>query len=563
MHRIVFRFVFLIGFGLGPVTMFGQEPIAVGPDKGHVLADTVPAPSLAGNLLGDSTRQLAYIYLPPGYDESNQRYRVLYLLHGVLDDPGVWVEPAYQGMTIQATMDSLIVAGEIEPFIVAMPNGKNAYGGSFYMDSPVIGDWETYVVDDVVAYVDATYRTVPRREARAIAGHSMGGYGAIRLGMRHPDVYSAVFGMAPCCLCCWERDLTGDLDAWRILRQADSVDDLWAALRDRDDPWPLMVAAGAAAFSPRPGRPPWYFRLPYELRDGRAVPTAALRDWNAASVAARAADYARNLRRLEGLAFDSGYEDQYEHIPAGTTALSDTLVALRVPHVFEMYDGDHRNRMRERMAAVVLPWIDERLQSGARATMADHVLTVRGWPPIAIELDRDLVYVGERSLQLYDVASAEQHVFVEADRDSTVRRLYWFQIEEVLPASDHRYDYSDLPGRVERAGLTFLTDSRFGPAYSLENVDPLGDTAEMLRLLQVSGYHMPEEMMRLRMVALDAERRRELLVIYIESLAARGLSVEAFERDRSAWREAGADLRERALEGLEIVPRSSVPDERR
>jgi len=102
-----------------------------GNSTGRIVADTVPAPSLEGNLLGDPVRQPSFVYLPPGYDaEPDRRYPVIYLLHGVLDSPSVWVEPVYQGMTIGAVMDSLIAAGEIRQTIVVMPNGANAYGAS-------------------------------------------------------------------------------------------------------------------------------------------------------------------------------------------------------------------------------------------------------------------------------------------------------------------------------------------------------------------------------------------------------------------------------------------------
>ena len=149
---------------------------------GRIVEVHIPAPSLAGNLLGDMERQAAFVYLPLGYEEeADLHYPVLYLLHGVLDSPEVWIEPVYDGMTIQATMDSLIAAGEIGPAIVVMPNGRNAYGGSYYANSPVSGNWADFIARDLVAHVDATYRTIPARESRAILGHSMGGLGAIRL----------------------------------------------------------------------------------------------------------------------------------------------------------------------------------------------------------------------------------------------------------------------------------------------------------------------------------------------------------------------------------------------
>lgn len=338
-----------------------EAPAVRAQPVGRVVADTVPAPALAGNLLGDPTEQPAFVYLPPGYDaEPERRYATLYLLHGILDSPSVWVRPAYDGMTIAAVMDSLIAAGEIRPMIVVMPNGRNAYGGSLYMNSPVIGGWEDWIARDLVAYVDANWRTIPDAASRAIAGHSMGGFGAIRLSMLHPDVFSVAWGMNPCCLCC-TADETVDPTAWRTLETMETAEDLWRRLEEEDDIWPIVQAALAAALSPEPDRPPLYFEPLHQVVGDSLVETGARARWEAAMPVTRVADHVDALRSLRGLAFDSAFDDQFAHIPQGTKALSDTLEALRVPHVYELYEGDHRNRMSERLPGRVLPWIDARL----------------------------------------------------------------------------------------------------------------------------------------------------------------------------------------------------------
>lgn len=334
--------------------------------SGRVVADTVPASSLAGNLLGDATRQPAFVYLPPGYDaEPDRRYPTIYLLHGVLDRPSVWFEPVYGEMTIQAVMDSLIAAGEIRPAIVVAPTGHNAYGASFYMNSPVTGDWGDFIAEDVVTHVDTTYRTLGRAESRAIVGHSMGGYGAIRLAMLHPDVFSVAWGMNPCCLCCLGTETPADHPAWRILGSFDSPEAMWRHLDEEGDIWPLILAGSGTVFAPAPDRPPLYFEVPYRVEGDSVVPTgAAERIAERTAVAlpmANVADHVDGLKRLRGLGFDVAFGDQFEHIPPSTIAFSDTLVALEVPHVFEAYEGDHRNRMSERLPGRVLPWIDDLL----------------------------------------------------------------------------------------------------------------------------------------------------------------------------------------------------------
>lgn len=332
------------------------------PAQGYIVSDTIFAPSLAENLLGDSTAQAAFVYLPPGYEaEPERRYATIYLLHGVLDSPSVWVEPVYQGMTIQAAMDSLIAAGEVRPMIVVMVNGANAYGASLYMNSPVTGNWEDYVVEDVVRHVDARYRTLATQASRALVGHSMGGYGAIRLAMLHSDTFSAAWGMNPCCLCCVGLETPADHPVWRTLPSFDSPEAMWRHLDEEGDVWPLIVAGAGTVLAPDPDAPPLYFQPPFVVTGDAIAETDAGAGMERRLPMAEVAERADDLRSLRGLAMDVAFGDEFAHIPPSTIAFSDTLTALEVPHLFEAYQGDHRNRMSERLPGRVLPWVDELL----------------------------------------------------------------------------------------------------------------------------------------------------------------------------------------------------------
>lgn len=168
---------------LAALSLLTLVPLVVRPAfaiSGRVVEVEVPAPALADNLLGTPTVQDAAIYLPPNYDrESDQRYPVLYLLHGIFDNYGVWLE----NYGVPELLDRLISAGDIPELVVVMPNGGNQYGGGFYRNSPVSGRWGDYIVDNLVGFVDAEFRTQASEDYRAIAGHSMGGYGALHLVM--------------------------------------------------------------------------------------------------------------------------------------------------------------------------------------------------------------------------------------------------------------------------------------------------------------------------------------------------------------------------------------------
>jgi hypothetical protein len=143
-----------------------------------------------------------------------------------------------------------------------------------------------------------------------------------------------------------------------------SAAEMWTALEENRDIWPLILAGISAAFAPAPDAPPLFIALPAEVVDGEVVATEAAERMAAALPLAHVAERAEALRSLRGLAFDTAFDDEFAHIPAATKAFSDSLEALEVPHVYEVYAGDHRNRMRERLATKILPWIDARLEHG-------------------------------------------------------------------------------------------------------------------------------------------------------------------------------------------------------
>src|SRR5579862_3095559 len=148
----------------------------------EVVDITVHSPALEHNLLGDPADQKTAIYLPAAYrSEPTRHFATIYFLHGFADTPVHRVAEI-----LQSYLDKLIAKGTIEPMIVVATNGLNRYFGSFYTNSVVTGNWEDYIVRDVVGYVDAHYRTIPAPESRGIGGQSMGGYGALMLGFKHP-----------------------------------------------------------------------------------------------------------------------------------------------------------------------------------------------------------------------------------------------------------------------------------------------------------------------------------------------------------------------------------------
>src|SRR5579884_732015 len=173
----------------------------------------VHSAGLEHNLLGDPADQSVWIVLPAAYaQESQHRFPVLYFLHGFADST-----PHHDAAEfMRASLDRAIAAAAAQPFIIVLPNGLNKYLGAFYANSATTGNWDDYITRDVVQYVDTHYRTVADPAHRVIAGHSMGGYGALTLAFRHPDVFGSVYAMSPCCT-----DMVADAGpsnpAWKAL----------------------------------------------------------------------------------------------------------------------------------------------------------------------------------------------------------------------------------------------------------------------------------------------------------------------------------------------------------
>ena len=325
------------------------------PSAGRLVFDTVHAVSLLSNRYGDSPDRETLVYLPPSYDHSRaRRYPVVYLLHGYGSLEGLWLRL----IPVRAHMDSLIGTGTVHEMILVMPDAQNALGGSFYLNSATTGDWDDFIATDLVRYIDARYRTLPRAASRGLAGFSMGGYGALAVGMRHAGtVFGALYAMSPCCA-----EPLGALPA--------AVVDRLASVRSVSDarhlPAPLDgMLAFAAAASPDSLRPPLYLDLPYVRSDSgveRVEATAA--EWDALSLEGMLPHFTHGLKQLRGLAFDIGRSDE-----GGSSAVIrlDTLfTSARVPHTFELFDGTHMSRADERFTVRLLPFFSRTLDFGGK-----------------------------------------------------------------------------------------------------------------------------------------------------------------------------------------------------
>lgn len=334
-----------IAFALVVATPILSQTVGVS----HV--DTVAAPSLRNNLLGDPDQREVTIYLPPGYSKgAAKRYPVVYLLHGFAAGHRAFMAGAYQNLNVRILMDSLIGAGAVRKMIVVTPNARNGYDGSFYVNSVVTGNWEDFIVGDLVAHVDRKYRTVRSRRGRGIAGHSMGGFGALRIGMRYPETFSAIYALSPCCIGSSSRPEVLGVRSWKTA----------IGLSDRSQFAkagfiPNIIYALAAMYSPNVARPPFFIDLPYGVKGDSivVVPEVATR-WLSVPLSEVGA-YAASLKRMS-IAFDAGRADGFRDIPINVQKLDSVLSSMGVTHTAELYDGTHGSRIRSRLETKVFPF---------------------------------------------------------------------------------------------------------------------------------------------------------------------------------------------------------------
>lgn len=343
LHGGLFLAALLVGFLLTPVPARGQG--------GTVEWITVHGASLEGNLSGDSPDRSVAVYLPPAYElDKDRRYPVIYMLHGFTDDVSNWFGTEPHWIHLPDVLDEGFGAPGVQGMIVVMPGAYTKFSGSMYSNSVTTGFWEDFVTTDLVEYVDARYRTLPHPESRGLAGHSMGGYGTVRIGMKHPEVFSAFYALSPCCM-------TPMGSGPPSGRSSQGPERVTTMEEFRQAPFGVKaVIAQAAAWAPNPSAPPFYLDLPTE--NGEARPEI-LAKFGANSPIAMVDQYIANLRRLRGFGFDAGDDDG--GITLSVRELHRILEGYGTPHVFEIYEGDHLSGVAGQIITRVIPFFSRLL----------------------------------------------------------------------------------------------------------------------------------------------------------------------------------------------------------
>ena len=326
----------------------GAKPVTVEHIKIH-------GAHLEGNLEGDAADRDVIVFLPPSYEkDQKRRYPVVYALHGYSIGAEQWTHEIHVPQTVEGAF-----ANGSREMIVVLPDSKTVYNGSMYSSSATTGDFENYIARDVVAYIDAHYRTIPSRTSRGLVGHSMGGYGASRIGMMHPEVFGALYLMSPCCMSPMAGGGPGTADQMKERAMASEKKVASAKspgeLAAQSPGFAAAQYATAAAWAPDPKNPPLYFDLP--TKDGIPVPEIVAK-FTANSPLSFVDQYIGNLKQYRAIAMDVGDQDGLRF---DALKLHNILDNYSIANSFEVYPGTHTSAVADRFQNHVMVFFSKSL----------------------------------------------------------------------------------------------------------------------------------------------------------------------------------------------------------
>jgi hypothetical protein len=319
-------FALILAFAFcGAVSLFASSA------KSQVVNRELTSKNFANNKVGTNPIRKMAIYLPAGYDESWQHYPVIYFLPNQFEGDYRFI---FDGHDAQILFDRAISMGEIGKFILVAVDMTTPLGNSWSVNSSATGNWEDFVIQEVVPYIDANFKTLPSRDSRGISGSFMGAYGAIRLSMKHPDIFGSVYGLHPVGTGSGLR-IMDSIPNWEVMGNAKSLDDV------RKDGYSVVFTTIFQAHLPNPDKPPLFIDLPAHREGQRLVIDAELTERlrNRFFLESMIPQYAENLKSLRGFKFDWARSDENQDHVYSNHAFTHKLNEFGIVHEAEEYNG--------------------------------------------------------------------------------------------------------------------------------------------------------------------------------------------------------------------------------
>ena len=313
--------------------------------RGRIETIEIESKALANNTLGDPTRRPVAVYLPEGYDDSDETLPLLVDIVGYTGSGLAHLGWKAFGESVPQRVDRLIAEGKMGPAVVAFPDCFTRLGGNQYINSSVMGNWADFLIHDMVPALEKAFRITPGRDHRGLFGKSSGGYGAIAHGMLYAEHWGGV--------ACHSGDMDFDL-VYRadfpktLMHVADNGGDIDSFMRkleekeklSGDDFHTLMILAMAATYDPDPDAPHGV-RMPVDMATCELDEErwAQWLSWDPLQLADRE-DVQDNLRSLKALFIDCGHKDQYALV-FGARRLHAKLEAANIPHEYQEFPDNH------------------------------------------------------------------------------------------------------------------------------------------------------------------------------------------------------------------------------
>ncbi|MEK7858216.1 MAG: alpha/beta hydrolase-fold protein [Elusimicrobiota bacterium] len=314
--------------------------------KGRLQIETVGSVVLKGNPLGDPRLRQLPVYLPPSYGaKRGMRYPVLYYLAGFTGGGRTVINHHPWKENLAERVDRLIASGHLRECVLVIPDCFTAYGGSQYLNSTATGRYEDHVVEELVPFIEDKFAVSREAAGRALIGKSSGGYGALMLGMRHPDVFGHIVSHSGD----MSFEVTCEGSAARFCafleKYGASVERFtkeFLASRDKEsyDHEAVNMIAMSACYAPNP-KSPLGFDLLCDPRTGERR-LAVWKRWLANDPIVAAPRHRAGLKKLKSLFFDCGTKDEY-YLHLGARKLSQVLKGLGVAHVYQEHGFGHGN----------------------------------------------------------------------------------------------------------------------------------------------------------------------------------------------------------------------------
>jgi S-formylglutathione hydrolase FrmB len=304
---------------------------------------------LKDNPLGDPHIRQFPVYTPPGYDpKATTSYPVIFGIPGFTGYGDLYLQEGMFRQPFNKMLDELIGEGKMPPVIYVMPNCLTYYGGSQYVNSSAVGDYEDYIIQELVPFIDANFPTTGRR---GIMGGSSGGIGSFTLAAKHPDVFCAFADHSgdSAFEYCYLSDVPKFITAiekydYDLTKFKASIYDR-AVPKDKSFMAVLNLMAMAACYSPNPAAEPLGFELPFDIRTGE-IQSETWQRWLAFDPVHMVEPNLSNLRQLKFIYIDCGKQDQF-NLLLGARQLHAMLVCFGIDHIYDEYDSDHFLLRRE------------------------------------------------------------------------------------------------------------------------------------------------------------------------------------------------------------------------